>query len=135
MPATPQDVLERVNELHSSVAWLSKLVIALLTLTVLKIFGNVVVDYRVTTLLRRVASLLELAERHGRLTDEKAAEIRDAATAATSLVVSKVESAARKIETTIPPKVVAEIERVKDEKAAGQSDTNLKTLPPTAKPN
>jgi hypothetical protein len=94
---TPQDVYERVEDVAVLVVWLSRLVAFLAITLIVKIVVTMFVYRKVTDLLHRVETLLVMAEKHGAITDDKAAQIKDATVQAARAVISTVRSTAEEV--------------------------------------
>lgn len=119
------EISDRIETLYSAVVWLARLVIGLCVLVVVQIAAKAVIYTRVMSLLRRTNTLLEIVEKHGVISDDKANDLKKQTAAAARTVASVVVAQAASVKEVVPKKVADEIDR-----RAGSLDSGtLPTLP------
>lgn len=107
----PADVFEKVEHLYRVVIWLAWLTGIMSILVLFQIVAKALIFSRVLAMLRRVETLLQMAERHGQITDARAADMKSTTIQAAKTLAAVVNTAAAEIKTEVPPRVAAELQK------------------------
>lgn len=120
------EVLERTNEVYSAVMWLTRLVIFLIGVIVVKLLSTALTHIQFVKMFRRINKVLDMVERHAGITDERAGEIKKQNVAALKGVAALIKSEAASIKAGVPAAVVDEMAR----KGGDSTEGELPTLGP-----